>query len=493
MNVTFLSLITRFGSRTSRISLGIFLAAGSVLSVLAQTFRSTEAVRLSREPVLFVDDSSVASMVGLVRTIHPAKTHPAPVVEPERPWEEVRVYTYGSVMRDPATGGFRLWYMAHSRVLYATSADGISWNKPSLGVQDYEGSKANNIVFLNLHSPSVIEDRATADPAKRLRMIGNVGGKYYGAYSADGIRWYGRTEQPLFLGTDTNTLTQDPRTGEFMAFFKKKSNDVPGRVVWLTRSRDFVTWSEPKLVFHADEEDNRWAKGPGQGTEVYNMSVVPHATGFLGFPTIFRVMERLSAEVKLGNGQSRFNGPIDVQLATSTDGEHWARTTPRVNVVPRGVPGSFDGGAILGVTSTVVDSAEETWMLYTAINTGHGGPIPPKRLTLGRATWRLHGFASLDAGPTGGQVLTRPLLISGGKLLINADASRGRLRMALMEVDGGEVPGFGLGDFEVLQTNATKAEARWKTGRDIPTDRPFRVVIELSNSRLYSLTGTAGL
>lgn len=488
----FLSRRERLGALSSRIFRGISLAAGTVLAVMAQASASPEAFRLGREPVLFVDDSAIASMRGLVRTIHPAKTHPVPVVEPERPWEEVRVYTYGSVLRDPATGGFRLWYMAHSRVLYATSADGLSWNKPALGIQDYQGSKANNIVFPDLHSPSVVEDRFTSDPAKRLRMIGNVGGKYFGAYSADGIRWQGRNPEPLFLGSDTNTLTQDPRTGEFMAFFKKKSDDVPGRVVWLTRSRDFVTWSEPKLVFHADEEDNRWAQGPGQRTEVYNMSVVPHATGFVGFPTIFRVMERLPAQVKVGSGQSRDNGPIDVQLVTSTDGERWSRTTPRVNVVARGVPGSFDGGAILGLTSTAVDSGDETWMLYTGINTGHGGPIPPKRLTIGRATWRLHGFASLDAGPTGGQVVTRPLLIGGGRLVVNADASRGRLRMALLEVDGGEVPGFGLGDFEVLQANATRAAARWKTGRDLPADRPIRVVFELSNTRLYSLTGTAG-
>jgi len=472
----------------------ILLAVGSTLVLeAAETTPAAEAIRLNREPLLFVDDSAIASMHFVVRTIHPAKTHPSPVVQPDRPWEEVRVYTYGSVMRDPATAGFRLWYMAHSRVLYATSADGFTWNKPALGVLDYEGSKANNIVFLNLHSPSVVEDRFTSDPTKRLRMIGNVGGKYFGAYSADGIHWSGRTEQPLFLGSDTNTLTQDPRTGEFMAFFKKKSTDAPGRVVWLTRSRDFVTWSEPKLVFHTDEEDNRWAQGPDQRAEIYNMSVVPHATGFIGFPTLFRIMERMPAKEKLGSGQSRDNGPIDVQLVTSPDGETWARTTPRVNVVPRGVPGAFDGGAILGVTSTVVDSGDETWMLYTAINTGHGGAIPPKHLTVGRATWRLHGFASLDAGPAGGRVATRPLLIAGGKLLINADASRGRLRMALMEVDGREVPGFGLGDFEVLQTNAPRAEARWKTGRDIPADRPIRVVIELSNTRLYSLTGTVGL
>jgi hypothetical protein len=357
-----------------------------------------------------------------------------------------------------------------------------------LDIHDFEGSRANNIVALKLHSPSVIEDRFEQDPAKRYKVLGNSSSKYFSAYSADGIHWHGRAEKPLFAASDTSTLTQDPKTGEFLAFIKKNSSEVPGRVVWLTRSRDFVNWSEPKLVFHADAEDNRWATGPDQRMEVYNMSVVPHATGFIGFPTMFRKMLRLPAG-KEGPGQSRDDGPIDVQMVTSTDGEKWERTSPRVNVVPRGVPGAFDGGAILGLTSTVVNSADETWMFYTAINTGHGGPIPPKRLTIGRAAWRLHGFVSLDAGPAGGRVETRSLLISGGKLMLNADASRGQLRMALQEPDGREVPGFGLDDFEALKTSETQLEARWKAGKAIPTDRPFKVVFELVNSRLYSLSG----
>ena len=76
--------------------------------------------------------------------------------------------------------------------------------------------------------------------------------------------------------------------------------------------------------------------------------------------------------------------------------------------------------------------------------------------------------------------------------MLNADASRGRLRVALREADGTEVTGFGFDDFEVFQTNATRAEARWKTRKDIPTDRPYRVLIELSNCRLYSLAGIGG-
>ncbi len=48
-------------------------------------------------------------------------------------------------------------------VLYATSKDGKTWQKPKLGLFDFEGSTANNIVmgslgFGDLYSPSVVKD-----------------------------------------------------------------------------------------------------------------------------------------------------------------------------------------------------------------------------------------------------------------------------------------------------------------------------------------------
>src|SRR5204863_3623734 len=91
-----------------------------------------------------------------------------------------------------------------------------------------------------------------------------------------------------------------------------------------------------------------------------------------------------------------------------------------------------------------------------------------------RAEWRLHGFASLDASPAGGKIETKPILVTGGSLLINADASRGRLGAALLEADGRPIKGFGIEDFEPLQSNATRAVARWKGGA-VPADRPVRV------------------
>jgi hypothetical protein len=277
-------------------------------------------------------------------------------------------------------------------------------------------------------------------------------------------------------------------TGEYLAFHKRPAQ-VRGfgrRVVWLSRSSDFQNWSEPELVFTADEVDDAWVTRLGERTEVYNMSMYPHAGGYIGLPAIFRVMQVRDRD-KIGPGQSPVDGPIDIQLATSADGRAWKRTWPRLNVLPRGVPGSFDGGTILGVSSAVVDVADETWAYYTAINTGHGGPMPPKRITIGRAVWRRHGFAPLDAGPEGGRVETQPVRLEGNKLIINADASRGIVRVGLIEIDGRAIAGRAVADGEPLRTNATQWIARWHDGDLVPADRPVRVVVEMQSARLYSV------
>lgn len=421
-------------------------------------------------PLLFADDGGIASSAGVVRTAHVAKTRSAPVIE-----ADARVYVYGSVYSE--NGLLRLWYLARPKgdqVMHTTSRDGLTWLKGAH-------------VF-NIHSPSVLLDTRDSDPAKRYKMLGAKSGGYHAAFSADGLQWSWYPKNPVLQYSDTITLTQDPVSREYMAFHKR-STKVRGfvrRVVWLARSRDFQEWSEPELVFAPDEEDDAWATGPGQRTEAYNMSVYPHAAGFIGLPTMFRLTKRIpKSEVK--PGQSPDDGPIDVQLATSPDGRTWRRTQPRINIIPRGAAGSFDGGAILGVTSTCVHVGDETWVYYTGLTTGHGGAMPAKRLSIGRAEWRRHGFVSMDAAGQG-RVETKPLRLAAPSLIVNGDASRGELRVALLETDGRAIPGFAMEESEPLRTDATRWTARWKSEAKPPTDRPVRAVLELSNCRLFSLS-----
>ena len=472
-------------------------------------------INLDRLPLLFVDDSGVFSQENLERRFHEATTDASAVLEPETEWEGNRVYIYGSVMRDPE-GGFRMWYLGRPQpetvvadnlnrveglgmveglrnhgfdlVLYATSPDGRKWTRPDQELYSYNSSRANNIVF-DLHSPSILLDESDPDPGRRYKMVGAFDGNYYAAVSPDGIHWRNEREEPILEHSDTISLAQDPSTNEYLAFHKRYTN-VRGysrRVVWLSRSRDFESWIEPKLALAPDEIDDAWVTRLPERTEIYNLSVYPHAGGYLGFPTIFRLKKQLDRKDVLP-GQSPVDGPIDVQLATSRDGLAWHRPYPRTIMIPRGLPGTFDAGAILGVATAPLNVEDETWLYYTAITTGHGGPLPAKRIAIGRAVWRRDGFGSLNAGPVGGKLETSPLHVEGGVIVVNADASRGELRVAVLEENGTPIEGMAARDCDPLRADDLRWKPSWGEKTKVPSDRPIRVVIEMASTRLFSLS-----
>ncbi|MBL9144628.1 MAG: hypothetical protein JNM99_13190 [Verrucomicrobiaceae bacterium] len=492
-----------------RITFQSTLVLFSIMLVSVGMLRGeSPAIVLRDLPLLFADDSGVASSSGVKRTVHPARTRSQAVLEGDVPQEGSRVYLHGSVHYDEATGLLRMWYAGHpdlpdgkkakvegfrsgkgNFVLYATSKDGLEWERPTLGLHEFQGSKENNIIY-DFHSPSVLVDALDPDPARRYKMLGSLRGAYYSATSADGLHWSGPKE-PIVNSSDNITLTRDPTSGDYLAFLRPKQAMIrgyPRRVVALSRSRDFVKWSKPEVVFAPDEQDDTWATEPGQRTEVNNMSVFPHAAGFLSFPTIFRVTAADRPASQLSPGQSATDGTLDVQLITSADGRHWQRTEKREPIIARGAPGSFDAGSIFSVGSTMVHVRDETWVYYTGLSTSHGAPMPPKRIAIGRAEWRRHGFVSLDAGEETGRVETKPLRLVAPRLVINADASGGEARVALREADGREIAGFSIQECTALHADDLRWTPTWKNHASLPIDRPIRVLIELKSARLFSLS-----
>ena len=152
---------------------------------------SGNALSIGPETQLFVDDELVSAKRGVVRTLHPARKMEQPVLAPDRPWEGRRIYIYGSVHYDAGARQFRMWYNTRlgrgqqgrapdlrSRtgdiILYATSEDGINWIKPSLGRHEFDGSRANNILLFDKHSPTVTVD-ADAPPESSIRVRTNTG------------------------------------------------------------------------------------------------------------------------------------------------------------------------------------------------------------------------------------------------------------------------------------------------------------------------------
>lgn len=473
----------------------LFLA--TVLPAAAAT-----PVGLRDLPLLFADDSGVASSQALTRTVHPARTRAAPVMVADQPWEYQRVYMWGTVHRDTTTGGFQMWYLSRlppeidpqtpTRTLYATSTDGLRWEKPGLAVETFPRFPKTNIIDGETGSCAVWVDSPDSGPGPRYKMLAARHRGYFALTSADGIHWQPMSETPALSDGDTVTLTRDPVSGDYLAYHKRAFPSDRGynvRVVWLARSSDFKTWSRPEKVFAADAaDDDGWVSLPTDRTEVYDMAVFPHAAGFIGLPAIFRNRPQVLTAEDRAAGAVAPDGPIDIQLATSSDGHTWRRSWPRVALIPRGAPGTFDGGALLNTACAPVHVGDETWVYYTAINAGHGKRVPPKAIAIGRAEWRLHGYASLDAGPDGGELQTVPLRFAHPTLSINANARRGRLQVALLEADGRPIPGYTLADSLELTQDAVRWSAVWKNQRTVPTDRPVRVVIALTSTELYSLS-----
>jgi len=463
-----------------------------------EVYGSDDAPRaIGHAPQIFVDDDMVALARGVTRTVHACKKLPEPVIEAELPWEgteqDSRVYIYGTVLHDPQTQQFRMWYNRASRVLYATSRDGVHWEKPKLGLTEFRGSRDNNILPIPFNSPSVIYDEDESDPGKRYKMLGYVPKKgYCVGYSADGLTWHQYPRNPVLSGGDTCTLAQDPTTREYLAFHKlhRSHRGYKRRLVYLATSKDMQTWSRPTLVMAPDEIDDAQTRAEGgQFSQFYNMSAFPYGGQFLGLATHFRHTGRPREE---GPAQSPDDGPIDVQLVHSRDGRTWYRTEPRSPVIPNG-PYDYDAGCILGVANWPVIVGDEMWLYYTAITTTHGGYLPKKKITIARAAWRLDGFVSLDAGDEAGVVETVPLQPQGDRLLVNADASNGELRIEILDATGRPIPGYQERECTPIRSDSVRHRVGWQSRDRLPVGEPICLRFHMKNARLFSYTIRGGI
>lgn len=435
-------------------------------------------------PLLFADDSAVATQTNVARIVHPARRDDSPVLRPDPARDGDRIYVYGSVWPEADGQVWRLWYGAGSKVCLASSANGVDWKRHE-----------PTVVAQGFHSPSVIVDRFEKDPARRYKLVGSQFHKgpdgkvdlertgYYVACSPDGVRW-SEPRQIVKGWWDTVTMAQDPQTGEMLVYHKRQTSwrgFGSCRLVYLTRSNDFEHWSEPELVFAPDEADNQgWIDRPDQRMEIYNFSVLPHAGGYLAFPTMFHVTGMIRNPMK---DQASADGYVDVQLATSADGVSWSRTPGRRTVIPLGRLGSFDGGTILGVSNSALTTEDESMMYYTAMTTSHGGALPEKQFSVGRATWRRHGWVSLAAKGKG-SFTTVPLTLAAPALTVNfrTFSSKGSVRLTIRDTTGRTVA-----TSVPLTGDGTRTSVVWNRDMRPPVGRSVSLRFELDRAEVYAV------
>src|SRR5262245_42055321 len=128
----------RLDSRWSRRQLvrALTVGAGGLSAAPGSILRSAESSdRAGPKPwtikFLFLDWRTLEVVRGFRKTLNPPVKYPGnPILLPAKPWEGRRLHLYGTVLRDPKDGLFKMWYHSSGGpddrwyLMYAVSADG---------------------------------------------------------------------------------------------------------------------------------------------------------------------------------------------------------------------------------------------------------------------------------------------------------------------------------------------------------------------------------
>ncbi|MBQ8758582.1 MAG: hypothetical protein IJZ20_02720, partial [Clostridia bacterium] len=412
---------------------------------------------------------------GITRTFHQGeKTAPVLEKSPELAHESDGVYLYGTVIYDEEESIYKMWYASYDgttydtgvvMACYATSKDGINWEKPNLGLVSYNGSKDNNIIG-QYHLQSVIKDDDETDPAKRYKMITyDLDGVYSTHYSADGLSWTRSTD--FLKGLDVVTASKD-NTNDI--FYSVAKINLMKRNQWTLTAKDIDNWSVPVMSNTlADLIDTRLCyKADSYGMGLYERDGV-----YIGLNWMFYIPGTNGAE-----------GQIVPLLAFSRDlTDEWQRPT-RMPMIPLGEAGSSDDGMIF-TASTAIEVGDEVWVYCGAWDGDHG--VVKRSCNIYIAKWRLDGFASLDS-ESEGVITTRPFTFDGESLYINANASEGTLYAELLDQNGNVIDGFGKENCAVITTDSVRHPVFWNGSADVSSLSGEEISLRIysENTEIYS-------
>jgi hypothetical protein len=517
----------------------IFLVLILVSAVVRCSAASPEIIDVGEQRQLFIDDLFFAQVRGVSLRVHsPRKTGDRTITQ-DRPWERGGLGPYSSVLWD--NGRYHFWYHAMDNKLwhaspvagaicYATSEDGITWQKPDLGLIEYEGSRRNNIVVghgagglrVGQDGMMVFVD-PNAPAGERLRMVNRFNAPGEGRRDAvdvmssgDGIHWkltheavltYRPEEKGHHLDSQ-NVVFWDEGLKRYVAYVRRnlKTAGSQGRAIARAESDKlggFPPAQDMPVVFLPDPPD---ALHRGASVVDYYSSAAlryPWADrAYFQFPQAYYHYTRSLRE--FAQDLPTNAGPMDTQFAASRDGMKWERYD-RQPFVSLGMKGEFDCHSVRLIYGLVPDRVgREMYLYYRGSDWLHGWDRDERNRNLltsrglgahqditgiSRLVLRRDGFVSATAGQETGQFSTPPLKFTGRRLRLNVDTSAtGIARVACLDAEGRILPGYSLEDCDIIHTaNEINRTVAWRGSPELPaTDGVVRLRIEMRNTDLYA-------
>ncbi len=499
-----------------------FLATVAVAS-------SIQAIDIGTRRELFVDDFLIEKLTGKAeQRLHQPQPQEIAITH-DMPWEGSGS-GYHSVFKDGDK--YRMYYKSWQLTVtapgkvntgehplftcYAESDDGIHWRKPELGLHEFKGSKANNIVIphgkmgkVNPDGghPAVFNDEnpnAAANAKYKAIVRSNSPKGLLALKSPDGLSWSPMADAPVITDgafDSQNLAFWDAQAGLYRAYWRyftegttDEKNWKPSglRAIRTATSKDFIHWE--------NQQDLRYVDSPGEA--LYTNQVKPYHRAphlLLGFPT--RYLERGWSESMRAlperehrewrsKASDRYGMVVTEGLfMASRDGVTFKRWNEAF--LPPGIerPGTWNYGHQYIAwhpveTKSSMEGAPNELSLYATESYWTG-----KSSELRRYTLRLDGFVSIHAPMSGGELLTKPFTFTGKALSMNfASSAAGDVKVEIQDDNGKALPGFALGDCEEHFGDSLERTVVWKSGTDVNSlaGKTVRLRFALKDADVYS-------
>ncbi len=450
-----------------------------LLSLIGCVSLSAAPIDIGHRLEPFFDDYLINHLDGDAG-LHMHRPKPREVVlVTGEPWEG-NTSAYYTIFEDD--GLYRMYYRgahwitetrkaAHREVTcYAESKDGIHWKKPKLGLFEFNGSKANNIVWdgLGTHCFTVFKDKnpkvkpeARYKAISRGRSLRKGDAKYqHGLYvyqSPDGIHWKMIKEDPVITkgAFDSQNLAFfDPLRGHYRDYHRFFTNGV--RAIMTCTSTDYVNWTEPVPV-QIDEKDRE---------HLYTNAIQPYERAphvYVGFPT--RYLPKQGSRVE----------PV---FMTSRDGLNFKRWSDPV--IPESAPKGRKGNRSNYMTWGILElPGNDRELSVYATEAYYEGPDSRVR----RFTYRKDGFVSVRFGEQGGTAITKPIRFEGDDLVLNYSVGKGgSLKVSMAPVGGKR------GRFKALSGDKIRGKVSFEMGGlDGLVGKSVHLTFEGQSAHLYSM------
>ena len=466
--------------------------------------KETAANAVSRDRYLLLDSRIIDSTANAKLALGSVKKHTAnPLFVADKPWEPRYDNMYPNVIFDAEEQLYKCWYCPFivderttmtppakrnpnstqymsakpnkrdEAILYATSKDGIHWEKPELGLVEFGGNKRNNIVVRGPSGAGVYKDLHENNPARRYKAFyaAQVGYMQLIRFSPDGLNWGPEIRCPeIAIQSDCHAnMVWSPELQKYVGIVRHYDRFpvVGNRKIARTESADGLKWTRSELIIEGTPKN-----------QMHDMVIFRAGGVFLG---LLGVMDYPSVKSMEGVRQQ-------IELAWSPDSYTWHRILPGKPLIANTSAKTkeygtmpYDWGAMF--PSQPVFRENEVQIFYGASDWYF---FDWRKSGLALATLRPDGWAGFEPSDAANHaiVTTTSIDCSRGQLRVSVDVhSGGWLKVTALDETGKQQA-----TSRTITRTGSDTVIDWSGDFDLQKAKVIRLKFEFAKAKLYSFS-----